>query len=164
MSQLTSGPLVIVVNPELPVNNVAELDRAGQGQAGRAEFASSGNGQSTHLSAELFAAMAGMKMNHVPYKGSAPALTDIMGGQTQLMFDTMLSAMPHVKAGKLRALAVTSAARSPVAPDVPTVAESGAARLRGHRLERPARAGRHAARGAGAAERRAEEGAGRART
>jgi tripartite-type tricarboxylate transporter receptor subunit TctC len=125
VSQLTSGPLVIVANPQLPAKNVAELIALAKAKPGELNFASSGNGQSTHLSAELFAAMAGVKMNHIPYKGSAPALTDTMGGQTQLMFDTMLSAMPHVKAGKLKALAVTSATRSPVAPDVPTVAESG---------------------------------------
>ena len=125
VSQLTSGPLVIVANPQLPAKNVAELIALAKARPGELNFASSGNGQSTHLSAELFAAMAGVKMNHIPYKGSAPALTDTMGGQTQLMFDTMLSAMPHVKAGKLKALAVTSAMRSPVAPDLPTVAESG---------------------------------------
>jgi tripartite-type tricarboxylate transporter receptor subunit TctC len=125
VSQLTSGPLVIVANPSLPANNVAELIALAKSKPGELNFASSGNGQSTHLSAELFAAMAGVKMKHIPYKGSAPALTDTMGGQTHLMFDTMLSAMPHVKGGKLKALAVTSAARSPVAPDVPTVAESG---------------------------------------
>ena len=125
VSQLTSGPLVIVANPQLPAKNVAELIALAKSKPGELNFASSGNGQSTHLSAELFAAMAGMKMNHIPYKGSAPALTDTMGGQTQLMFDTMLSAMPHVKAGKLKALAVTSATRSPVASDLPTVAESG---------------------------------------
>jgi tripartite-type tricarboxylate transporter receptor subunit TctC len=125
VSQLTSGPLVIVANPQLPAKNVAELIALAKAKPGELNFASSGNGQSTHLSAELFAAMAGVKMNHIPYKGSAPALTDTMGGQTQLMFDTMLSAMPHVKAGKLKALAVTSATRSPVAPEVPTVAESG---------------------------------------
>ncbi|WP_183027708.1 tripartite tricarboxylate transporter substrate binding protein [Variovorax sp. UMC13] len=125
VSLLTSGPLVIVANPALPAKNVAELIALAKARPGELNFASSGNGQSTHLSAELFASMAGVKMNHIPYKGSAPALTDTMGGQTQLMFDTMLSAMPHVKGGKLKALAVTSATRSPVAPDVPTVAESG---------------------------------------
>lgn len=125
VSLLTSGPLVIVANPSLPAKNVAELIALAKAKPGELNFASSGNGQSTHLSAELFASMAGVKMNHIPYKGSAPALTDTMGGQTQLMFDTMLSAMPHVKGGKLKALAVTSATRSPVAPDVPTVAESG---------------------------------------
>ncbi len=125
VSQLTSGPLVLVTNPALPAKSVAELIALGKSKSGGLNFGSSGNGQSTHLSAELFSAMAGVKMAHVPYKGSAPALTDVMAGQTDLMFDTMLSAMPHVKAGKLKALAVTSSERSPAAPDVPTVAESG---------------------------------------
>jgi tripartite-type tricarboxylate transporter receptor subunit TctC len=125
LSQLTSGPLVIVANPSLPAKNVKELIALAKAKPGSLNYASSGNGQSTHLSAELFGAMAGVKMNHIPYKGSAPALTDVMGGQASLMFDTMLSAMPQVKNGKLKAIAVTSAARSPAAPDVPTVAESG---------------------------------------
>ena len=125
VSQLTSGPLVIVAHPALPANNVAELIALAKAKPGELNFASSGNGQSTHLAAELFDSMAGVKMKHIPYKGSAPALTDVIAGQTQLMFDTMLSAMPHVKSGKLKALAVTSPKRSPVAPDLPTVAESG---------------------------------------
>ena len=125
VSQLTSGPLVIVANPALPANNVAELIALAKNRNGGLNYGSSGNGQSTHLSAELFSAMAGVKMTHVPYKGSAPALTDVMAGQVDLMFDTMLSSMPHVKAGKLKALGVTSAQRSSVAPDLPTVAESG---------------------------------------
>ncbi len=122
---LTYGPLVIVTHPSLPVLNVRELIALAKAKPGAINFASSGNGQSTHLSGELFNAMAGVKMTHIPYKGSAPALTDVMGGQASLMFDTMLSAMPFVKAGKLKALAVTSATRSPAAPDLPTVAESG---------------------------------------
>ena len=125
VSQLTSGPLVIVANPALPANNVAELIALAKNRNGGLNYGSSGNGQSTHLSAELFSAMAGVKMTHVPYKGSAPALTDVMAGQVDLMFDTMLSSMPHVKAGKLKALGVTSAQRSSVAPDLPTVADSG---------------------------------------
>jgi tripartite-type tricarboxylate transporter receptor subunit TctC len=125
VSQLTSGPLVIVVNPSLPAKDVKELIALAKAKPGELSFASSGNGQSTHLSAELFNSMAGIKLNHVPYKGSAPALTDVIAGQAALMFDTMLSAMPHVKSGKLRALAVTSAARSPAAPELPTIAESG---------------------------------------
>jgi tripartite-type tricarboxylate transporter receptor subunit TctC len=125
VSQLTSGPLVIVANPSLPAKNVKELIALAKAKPGSLNYASSGNGQSTHLSAELFGTMAGIKMNHIPYKGSAPALTDVMGGQASLMFDTMLSAMPQVKNGKLKAIAVTSASRSPAAPDVPTVAESG---------------------------------------
>jgi tripartite-type tricarboxylate transporter receptor subunit TctC len=125
VSQLTAGPLVIVANPALPAKNVRELIALAKSKPGDLAFASSGNGQSTHLAAELFNTMAGTKMTHVPYKGSAPALTDTMGGQTSLFFDTMLSAMPHVRSGKLKAIAVTSAARSPAAPEIPTVAESG---------------------------------------
>ena len=125
ISQLTSGPLVVVVTPTLPVKTIGELIALAKADPGKLNFASSGNGQSTHLSAELFNAMAGTQIKHVPYKGSAPALTDTMGGQTQVMFDTMLSAMPHVRSGKLRALAVTSAKRSTAAPELPTVAEAG---------------------------------------
>ena len=125
ISQLTSGPLVVVVHPALPVKSIGELIALAKADPGKLNFASSGNGQSTHLSAELFNATAGTQIKHIPYKGSAPALADTMAGQTQLMFDTMLSAMPQVRAGKLRALAVTSARRSPAAPEIPTVAESG---------------------------------------
>jgi len=125
VSLLTYGPLVIVAHPSLPAQNVRELIALAKAKPGAINFASSGNGQSTHLSGELFNAMAGVKMTHIPYKGSAPALTDVMGGQASLMFDTMLSAMPFVKSGKLKALAVTSAVRSPAAPELPTVAESG---------------------------------------
>ncbi len=125
VSLLTRGPLVIVANPSLPAQNVRELIALAKAKPGAINFASSGNGQSTHLSGELFNTMAGVKMTHIPYKGSSPALTDVMGGQASLMFDTMLSAMPFVKSGRLKALAVTSATRSPAAPDLPTVAESG---------------------------------------
>ncbi|MBO1114552.1 tripartite tricarboxylate transporter substrate binding protein [Bordetella petrii] len=125
ISLLTKGPLVIVTRPDLPAKNVGELIALAKASPGKLTFASSGNGQSTHLSAELFNTMAGIRMVHVPYRGSAPAMTDVMGGQADIMFNTMLSSMPYVKDGKLRALAVTSAARSPAAPDVPTVAESG---------------------------------------
>ena len=125
VSLLTQGPLVLVVNPQFPAKNVSELVAMVKTKPESVSFASSGNGQSTHLAAELFASMAGAPMTHVPYKGSAPALNDLIAGQVPLMFDTMLSAMPHVKAGKLRALAITGAQRSPAAPDIPTVAESG---------------------------------------
>ncbi|GAA5232604.1 tripartite tricarboxylate transporter substrate binding protein [Verticiella sediminum] len=125
VSLLTQGPLVVVARPDLPVASPAELIALAKEKPGELTFASSGNGQSTHLSAELFNAKAGTRMTHVPYRGSAPALTDVMGGQADLMFDTMLSAMPYVASGKLKALAVTSAQRSPAAPDVPTLAESG---------------------------------------
>ena len=125
VSLLTQGPLVLVAHPAFPARSVAEVVAQAKAQAGGLNYASSGNGQSTHLAAELFNMMAGTRLNHVPYKGSAPALTDLISGQVPLMFDTMLSAMPFVKAGKLKAIAVTSAQRSPAAPDVPTIAESG---------------------------------------
>jgi tripartite-type tricarboxylate transporter receptor subunit TctC len=125
VTQLTQGPLVLVATPGFPANNVRELIALAKARPDTLNFASSGNGQSTHLSAELFNSMAGIKLSHVPYKGSSPALTDVMAGQVPLMFDTMLSAMPFVKGGKLKALAVTSPLRSPAAPDVPTIAESG---------------------------------------
>lgn len=125
ISLLTQGPLVIVSRPDLPAKNVQELIALAKSSPGKLTFASSGNGQSTHLSAELFNAMAGTRMVHVPYRGSAPAMTDVMGGQTDVMFNTMLSSMPYVRDGKLRAFAVTSAKRSPAAPDLPTVSEAG---------------------------------------
>ena len=125
VSLLTQGPLVLVAHPQFPANSIKEVIELAKSKSGGLNFASSGNGQSTHLSAELFNAMAGIKMSHVPYKGSAPALTDVMSGQVDVMFDTTLSAMPFVKAGKLKALGLTSPVRSPAAPDVPTIAESG---------------------------------------
>jgi tripartite-type tricarboxylate transporter receptor subunit TctC len=118
-------PNVLVVNPSLPVNSVQELIAYAKANPGKLNFASSGSGTSIHLSGELFKTMTGVQMTHVPYKGSAPALTDLMGGQVQLMFDNLPSSLAFIKAGKLRALAVTSATRSPALPDVPTVAESG---------------------------------------
>lgn len=125
VSLLTQGPLVLVTHPQFPANSIKELIDMAKAKPGSLNFASSGNGQSTHLSAELFNSMAGIKMVHVPYKGSAPALGDLMSGQVGIMFDTTLSAMPFVKAGKLKALGVTSPQRTPAAPDVPTIAESG---------------------------------------
>ena len=125
VSLLTQGPLVLVAHPQFPANSIKEVIELAKSKSGGLSFASSGNGQSTHLSAELFNTMAGIKMSHVPYKGSAPALTDVMSGQVDVMFDTTLSAMPFVKAGKLKALGLTSPVRSPAAPDVPTIAESG---------------------------------------
>lgn len=125
VSLLTQGPLVLVAHPQFPANSVKEVIELAKTKTGGLNFASSGNGQSTHLSAELFNTMAGIKMSHVPYKGSAPALTDVMSGQVDVMFDTTLSAMPFVKAGKLKALGLTSPVRSSAAPDVSTIAESG---------------------------------------
>ena len=118
-------PNVLVVNPAVPVNSVQELIAYAKANPGKLNFASSGSGTSIHLSGELFKTMSGVQMTHIPYKGSSPALTDLLGGQVQLMFDNLPSALPHIRAGKLRALAVTSAQRAPALPDVPTVAEAG---------------------------------------
>ncbi len=123
--QLSQGPLVAVVRPTLPVKNVKELIALAKEKQGQINFASSGQGSVIHMATELFASMAGIKMNHIPYKGTGPALTDTLGGQTDIFFSSTATAMPHVQAGKLRAIAVTSAKRIPALPDVPTVAESG---------------------------------------
>jgi tripartite-type tricarboxylate transporter receptor subunit TctC len=118
-------PNVLVVNPSVPAHSVEELIALAKANPGKLNFASSGNGTSIHLSGELFKTMTGTQITHVPYKGSAPALTDLMGGQVQLMFDNLPSSLAFIKAGKLRALAVTTSTRSAALPDVPTLAESG---------------------------------------
>jgi tripartite-type tricarboxylate transporter receptor subunit TctC len=118
-------PLILVVNPGLPAKSVAELIALGKAQPNLLNFGSSGNAAAPHLAGESFKIATGVQMQHVPYKGSAPALTDLIGGQVQLIFDSMPSAMPHVKSRKIRALAVTTAKRSPTVPDLPTIAESG---------------------------------------
>jgi len=115
----------LVVHPSLPVNNVKELIALAKSQPGKLTFGSAGNGQSNHLSGELLKIMAGIDMTHVPYKGSAPALTDVLAGNISMMFVDILSALPHVKAGKLRLLAVTGFKRSAAVPEYPTVDESG---------------------------------------
>ena len=118
-------PNILVVHPSVPAKTVKELIDYARAQPGKLSYASSGAGTSIHLSGELFKMLAKVDMVHIPYKGSAPAMTDMIGGQVQVMFDNMPSALPHVKAGKLRALAVTSAQRSPSAPEVPTMGEAG---------------------------------------
>jgi tripartite-type tricarboxylate transporter receptor subunit TctC len=118
-------PNVLVVPASLPVNSVKELIAYGKANPGKLNFGSSGNGTSIHLSGELFKSMTGVDMQHVPYKGSGPATVDLLSGQVQMMFDNLPSAMPNIKSGKLKALAVTSAKRSPSLPDVPTIAEAG---------------------------------------
>ena len=127
VTQLASVPLMLVVNNALPVKNVRELIAHARANPGKLNFASSGNAAAQHLAGESFKLATGIAMQHVPYKGSAPALTDLIGGQVQLMFDSMPSAMPHVKAGKLRPLAVTTLNRSAAVPDLPTIAEAGVA-------------------------------------
>jgi tripartite-type tricarboxylate transporter receptor subunit TctC len=120
-------PQIVVVAPVLPVKTVQELIAYAKANPGKLAFASAGNGASNHLSGELFNAMAGIKMVHVPYKGDTPGLTDVMSGAVGVAFPTAVAAMPNVKAGRLRAIAVTSAKRIPSLPDVPTVAEAGLA-------------------------------------
>lgn len=118
-------PNLLVINPKIPANNVAELIVLVKANPGKYTFASSGNGTSQHLSGELFKTMAGVDMQHIPYKGSPPALQDVVGGAVSMTFDNITTAWPLAKNGNLRALAVTTAKRSSVAPDVPTLAESG---------------------------------------
>lgn len=118
-------PNILVVNPKLPVKTLADYVRYAKESKDGITFASSGSGSSIHLSGEMFKMLSKLKMLHVPYRGSAPAVTDLLGGQVESMFDNTPSALPHVQAGKLRAIAITSAQRSPLLPDVPTLAESG---------------------------------------
>ena len=116
---------VLIVHPSVPARSARELIQLAKSRPGQLNFGSSGTGTSQHLAGELFKSMAGVQMQHVPYRGSAPALTALIGGEVSLMFNNLLTALPHVKAGRLRALAVTSAERSPAAPEIPTMAESG---------------------------------------
>jgi tripartite-type tricarboxylate transporter receptor subunit TctC len=122
---LTMSTNVLVVNPSVPAKSVKELIELGKSKRMLLNFASSGNGTTPHLSGELFKNMAGIEMQHVPYKGAGPAMSDVIGGNIQLMFDAVASASPYIKSGKVRAIAVTSATRSPQLPDVPTIAEAG---------------------------------------
>jgi tripartite-type tricarboxylate transporter receptor subunit TctC len=117
-------PNVMTVNNDVPAKTVAEFIAYVKANPGKVNLASSGNGTSVHLSGEMFMAMTGAKMQHVPYRGAAPAITDLLGGQVQLIFDNMPSIIQHIRAGSLRALAVTSTARSALLPDVPTLADT----------------------------------------
>ncbi|MFK0277527.1 Bug family tripartite tricarboxylate transporter substrate binding protein [Ensifer sp. NPDC090286] len=125
ISLLVVVPNVLVVNPELPAKDVAELLALLKAKPDEYSYASSGNGTPLHLSGELFKKMAGVSMQHIPYKGAGPALNDVIGNQVPIMFDNLPSSSSHIKAGTLRALAVTTAERAPSFPDVPTVAEAG---------------------------------------
>jgi tripartite-type tricarboxylate transporter receptor subunit TctC len=125
VSNLADVPLVLAVTAKLPARSVKDLVALAKSSKTSLAFASAGNATSQHLSGEAFKITAGIDLLHVPYKGSAPALTDLIGGQVQLMFDSLPSAMPHLKAGTIRPLAVTTPKRSSALPDVPTVAESG---------------------------------------
>jgi tripartite-type tricarboxylate transporter receptor subunit TctC len=122
---LVSTPNVLVVNPSVKANTVKEFIALAKAEPNKMNFGSGSNGSAGHLAGELFKSMAAVEITHVPYKGGAPAMTDLLGGQIQLMFDNLANSMPNIKSGKLRALAVTTAKRSSFASDLPTVAESG---------------------------------------
>jgi tripartite-type tricarboxylate transporter receptor subunit TctC len=120
-------PNVMEVNPSVPAKSVAEFIALAKSKPGKINFASSGSGTSIHMSAEMFMMMTGVKMVHVPYKGSGPALADLLGGQVDVMFDNLTSSIGYIKSGRLRALAVTTSTRYPELPDVPTMQEAGVA-------------------------------------
>jgi tripartite-type tricarboxylate transporter receptor subunit TctC len=123
VASIARFPLVMVVNPSLPATTVQEFIAYGKANPGRINMASAGNGTNTHLSGELFKIMAGISMVHVPYRGEVPAITDLLGGQVQVYFGTAPASIEHIRTGKLRALAVTTATRSDALPDIPTVRE-----------------------------------------
>ena len=125
ITQVASTPNVLVVNPSLPVRDVQEFIAYAKANPGKLNFGSGSTGSAGHLAGELFDTLAGVKMVHVPYKGAGPAMQDLIGGQIQLMFDNLASSLGQIKAGRVRALAVTTAKRSALAPDLPTIAESG---------------------------------------
>jgi tripartite-type tricarboxylate transporter receptor subunit TctC len=125
VSLVASAPLLVVVHPSLPIKSVKQLVALAKARPGQINYASNGAGGSSHLAVELFNMMSGTKMTHIPYKGLAPALTDLLSGEVQVMFSSAVAMLPQVKAGKLRAIAMTGARRSPAIPDIPTVAEAG---------------------------------------
>ena len=119
------GPLVLMVPQNSPFKSVKDIIAKAKAEPGKLSFASGGLGGSHHLSGEMFKSLAGLQMTHIPYKGGAPAATDLMGGQVDMMFEQMYAAAPSIRAGKLRALAITSKKRSPLFPDIPTMIEAG---------------------------------------
>lgn len=125
ITQVASTPNVLVVNPSLPVSNVREFIAYAKAHPGQLNFGSGSTGSAGHLAGELFDTLAGVKMVHVPYKGAGPAMQDLIAGQIQLMFDNLASSLGQIRAGKVKALAVTTAKRTPLAPELPTIAESG---------------------------------------
>ena len=125
ISLISTVPLVLVVHPSVPANTAAEFVKLAKAKPGSIHYASAGNGSANHLSMEMFRAATGIDVVHVPYKGFGPAMTDLLGGQVASAFASTLASLPHVKAGKLRALGVSTVKRSAAAPDLPTIAESG---------------------------------------
>lgn len=122
---VASAPVAVVVNPAAPIKSIQDLIAQARANPDKLAFGSAGSGTPGHLTGEMFAAATGVKLQHVPYKGSAPAVTDLLGNQIPMMFDPLQSVIPHVRAGKLRALAISSRERSPALPDVPTLQEAG---------------------------------------
>jgi tripartite-type tricarboxylate transporter receptor subunit TctC len=131
VTQVTSAPNVIVVHPSLPVKSVKELIALAKAKPGKIDYASSGNGSTQHLTGALFCKMAGVRMTHIPYRGSGPATSDLLGGQVMVSFPGIASMLPYIKAGRLRALGVSGSKRSAELPGVPTIAEAG---LKGYEL------------------------------
>jgi tripartite-type tricarboxylate transporter receptor subunit TctC len=125
VSALVSLNNVLVLHPSVKANSVPEVIAMAKSQPGTINYASSGSGTSIHMSGEMFKSLTGVNMTHIPYKGSAPAMTDLLGGQVMMMFDNIPSAIPHIKSGKLKALATTGAKRDPLLPELPTLAEAG---------------------------------------
>ena len=125
VSLIASAPLLVVVHPSLPVTSVKQLIALAKKEPGKINYASNGAGGSSHMAVELFKMMTGTNLVHIPYKGLSPALTELLSGEVQLMFSSAVAMLPQVKAGKLRAIAMTGAKRSPAIPDIPTVAEAG---------------------------------------
>ena len=125
ITQVTSAPNILIIHPSLPAKNVKELIALAKSRPGQINYASSGNGSTQHLTGALFCKMAGINMTHIPYRGSGPVTADLIAGQVQVGFPGIAGMLPHIKAGRLRALGVTSAKRSPELPDVPTIAEAG---------------------------------------
>ncbi len=125
ITQVARVPQILLVSPAVPARSVAELIALAKAKPAALSYASAGTGSSTHLPMELFMALARVSFNHVPYKGTAPGLTDLLAGQVQLMFNAIPPALPHMKSGRVRALAVTSAQRAASLPEIPTIAESG---------------------------------------
>ena len=125
VTQITSAPNVLVVHPSLPAKSVKELIALAKAKPGQIDYASSGNGGTQHLTGALFASMAGINMTHIPYRGSGPVTSDLLGGQVMVAFPGIAGMLPHIRSGKLRPLGVTGSKRSPELPDVPTIAQAG---------------------------------------
>ncbi len=125
VTQITSAPNVLVVHPSLPAKSIKELIALAKARPGQIDYASSGNGSTQHLTGALFASMAGITITHIPYRGSGPVTSDLLGGQVMVAFPGIAGMLPHIKSGKLRPLGVTGSRRSPELPEVPTIAEAG---------------------------------------